>query len=176
MSTGSLRIAVDMDEVIVDTYQSQMNWLSSTYADAINIPEGAVLEDHLSSQQLSALEDMMHEGLVFRDMAPMENAVEVLAALSERHEVFICTAAMEYPNSLAHKYDWVLRYLPFFDPLKLVFCGYKKIVHADVLIDDTPRQFDGFLGQPLLFNAPSNRDVTGIDRVLNWREIEARFL
>jgi 5'(3')-deoxyribonucleotidase len=78
---------------------------------------------------------------------------------------------MEYPESFAAKYDWLKTHFPFINELNFVFCGDKSIIHADYLIDDTPKHLDTFVGEGLLFNALHNINAKGYQRVYNWKDI-----
>lgn len=115
----------------------------------------------------------MQKGVFFANVAPMPGAAEAVAALSERHEVFVATAAMEYPASCAHKVAWMARHLPMVDPLNLVLCGDKSIVAADVLIDDSPRHFDGFAGAGVCFTALHNMGAEVAWRLDRWPDAAA---
>ena len=63
---------------------------------------------------------------------------------------------MEVPSSFADKFQWMEKNFPFIPPSRIVFCGDKNIVNADVLIDDRSRHFKGFRGTGILFTAPHN--------------------
>jgi len=67
-------------------------------------------------------------------------------------------------------------YFPGVADSHIVFCGIKRVIAADYMIDDHARHFDGFLGQGLLFSAPHNIDEQRYPRLRDWREIETRFL
>src|SRR5262245_64561198 len=108
---------------------------------------------------------------------PVVEASQLLVLeLPEMHEVFIATAAMEYPGSFAAKFQWLGRHFPFIPPSRIVFCGDKSILSADYLIDDNDRHFHHFRGQGVLFTAPHNLNVTGYPRVNGWVEVKRMFL
>ena len=46
---------------------------------------------------------------------------------------------MEFPNSLREKYDWLAEHFPFITWEQIIFCGSKKAVTADYMIDDYPK-------------------------------------
>jgi 5'(3')-deoxyribonucleotidase len=96
--------------------------------------------------------------------------------LAQAHEVFIATAAMEYPGSFAAKFRWLSEHFPFIRPGQIVFCGDKSILSADYLIDDNDRHFPRFRGQGILFSAPHNLNVTGYPRANGWVDVERMFL
>jgi 5'(3')-deoxyribonucleotidase len=111
----------------------------------------------------------------FEDLDLMPGAQEVLRALAPRFEIFIATQAMVVPNSLGPKYRWLQRHFPFIPPTNYIFCGDKKILRADYLIDDQVYNLQSFEGQGLLFTAPHNLTATGFVRVNNWQDVADYF-
>ena len=74
----------------------------------------------------------------------MLGSKEILPLLIPSYEVFITTAAMEYPTSFAAKYEWIKEHFPFFPDSHIVFCGDKSIIAADFLVDDNVHHFGRF--------------------------------
>ena len=62
-------------------------------------------------------------------------------------------------------------FFPFLTWHQIVFCGSKKILNADYLVDDNPINFEGFVGQGLLYTAHHNLNETRFPRVNNWAEV-----
>ena len=81
------------------------------------------------------------EPTFFRDLAVMKDSQEVIKELSEYYEIFITTAAMEFPTSFTAKYEWLKEHFSFLNDMNFVFCGDKSIINADYLIDDNVRHF-----------------------------------
>jgi 5'(3')-deoxyribonucleotidase len=119
---------------------------------------------------------LVHEPGFFEDLDVIEGSREAVLELTRHYEVFIASAAMEVPNSLAAKYRWLRRHFPFIPPSHVVFCGDKSVLDADYLIDDTPRQLRRFRGTPVLFSAPHNRDAAGYLRAADWDEVRRLLL
>ena len=105
----------------------------------------------------------------------MPGRQEVVATLTQRHEFFVTTAAMDYPTSFTAKYEWLREHFPFILDSHIVFRGDKGIIAADYLIDDSPYNFERFTGQGLLFTAPYNVHDTRYPRVHNWYEAASYF-
>lgn len=61
---------------------------------------------------------------------------KVLKKIFEKHDVFIASAAMQYPNSLEEKSDWLYEHVPLVQWKKRILCGDKHKLKGDVLIDD----------------------------------------
>lgn len=112
----------------------------------------------------------------FRTMEVNENSQEVVKKLNEKYEVFIVSSAMEFPNSLPEKLEWLAEHFSFLHWKQFVFCGSKKIVHGDYMIDDLPHNLEAFNGEKLLYTAPHNMQFNHFQRVNNWKEVGERFL
>lgn len=115
----------------------------------------------------------------FRTTEVMEDSQEILQKLNEKYEVFIVSAATEFPQSLTEKQSWLNEYFPFITWQQMVFCGSKRIIHADIMIDDHFKNLNDFTGQlSILFNQPHNAyaDNGRHTRVMNWKEIAALLL
>ena len=173
-----MRIAVDMDEVLADTLTGELEWLYQEYGHQLT-PEqiaGRPLADLVPEMPYRRLQEIQLEGNFFADLPVMEGSKVGMRELTEEHEVFIATAAMEYPGSFTAKFQWLARHFPFIPPSHIVFCGDKSILSADYLIDDNARYFRRFRGQGILFTAPHNLYVTGYPRVNGWVEVRRMFL
>jgi len=96
--------------------------------------------------------------------------------MNNRYEIFIVSAAMEFPNSLKDKLEWLLENFPFFTWKQLVLCGDKKLMAGDFMIDDHARNLVHFTGKPYLYTSAHNLHVTGYERLNNWEEAAKIFL
>ncbi len=172
------RIAIDMDEVIADAVAEHILRYNRDHDAKITKDDlhGKWLWDVVSLDHHPALESYLRSEDFFEVLNVMPDAQRVLEALQRKYEVFIATAAMEFPTSFMPKFRWLERHFPFIPPSHIVFCGNKSIIHADYLIDDNPRQLRFFSGEGILFESPHNVAVTGFRRVKSWREVEEMFL
>lgn len=171
------RIAIDMDEVIADAAEKHLKLYNQHFKETIMIDdiEGKKLRDlrpHLESE----IKSFFAEPTFFRDLNVIEGSQEVIKKLSQHYEIFITTAAMEFPSSFTAKYEWLKEHFSFLSDMNFVFCGDKSIIHADYLIDDNVRHFQRFSGQGILFTASHNMHETGYVRVNNWNEVQDYFL
>ncbi|MBX3740318.1 MAG: hypothetical protein KF712_04960 [Akkermansiaceae bacterium] len=172
------RIAIDMDEVMADTLAKRLAIYRTEFGEELlrESLHGVDIYDAISEERREAVRAQLFIPGFFREIPVMEGAADVIRELLEHHEVFIATAAMEYPHSFTEKYGWIKEHLPFFPDHNIVFCGDKSIIHADFLIDDSPRHFERFAGQGILFDAPHNAKEDRYPRVRNWSEVRMRFL
>jgi 5'(3')-deoxyribonucleotidase len=173
-----VRIAIDMDEVIVDLLPKLLRVYNEAFGERLTRDQisGCSLDEAVPDARRAAARALIDEPSFFADPEPMPGSIEVVRELCQRYDVFIASAAMEVPTSLAAKFQWLQRHLPFIPPSHLVFCGDKGIVDADFLIDDTPRHFLKFRGTGILFDAPHNRRIEGYRRVRDWADVRRLFL
>ncbi|WP_197076675.1 5' nucleotidase, NT5C type [Hymenobacter terrenus] len=167
------RLAVDMDEVIADAISRFQEWYGRDFQLELTreAMHGKRLVDAVAPEHQAALRAYPSTEGFFRDLPVIKDSQEVLAELAQRYELFITTAAMEFPGSFLDKYNWLQQHFPFISWRNFVFCGDKSILNADYLIDDNAYNFDGFRGEGLLFDAPHNVHETRFRRVHNWREV-----
>lgn len=173
------RVLVDMDEVIADTTLAMINWYKQQFGGDINYAkmlEGASLVKGFPEEHQAIVRQQLYEPGFFRNLPVIENSVEVLKEMNKKYEVFIVSAATEFPNSLKEKYDWLQENFPFFTWQQLVLCGSKKLMHGDFMIDDHARHLLLFNGKPYLFSAPHNLNENHFDRLKNWKEVAEVFL
>jgi 5'-nucleotidase len=109
-------------------------------------------------------------------MLPNEQSQEILEKLNRKYEVFIVSAAMQFPQSLPEKLEWLNEHFDFFTWKQIVFCGSKTVVHGDFMIDDLPHNLEKFNGEKFIFTAPHNKHYNHFNRLNNWREVGERFL
>lgn len=176
--TRKTRIAVDMDEVIADAIARFQEWYLRDYQLELTLEQlqGKRAAEVVAPEHQAAVRDYVNQEGFFRDLPVIQDSQEVLRRMSERYELFIATAAMEFPNCFRDKYDWLQQHFSFIPWPNYVFCGDKSIINADYLIDDNTFNFVDFRGEGILFSAPHNRHETGYRRVNNWQEVGALFL
>ena len=144
-------IIIDMDEVIADPMGAMINWYEKKYINKVsydNIKEGSWLKAFPDEHHALVLDKLYSPGF-FRDLPVMDDAVDVLKEMNSRYEIFIVSAAMEFPNSLKDKHDWLLEYFPYFTWRQLVLCGDKRMIMGDHMIDDHLKNLVHFKGNKL---------------------------
>ncbi len=173
-----LRIAIDMDETIVDILPKHLRLYNEAFGENLTIADlgQKELEHFVPKDRAEATERMILDRSFFRDLPFLPEARETVKALAERHEVFIATAAMDVPTSFDAKYAWLREQMPFIPTSHIIFCGDKGALDMDVLIDDRARHFARFRGKGLLFDAPHNRDEKRYARVKDWAEVRRLLL
>lgn len=169
-----------MDEVLANTSKKIFQVVNELgYSISEEKLRGTSIWTTLDSNVLHHLGQKINKPGFFRDLEVMESAVSVVKELSEHYDIYIATAAMEVPHSFMDKYEWLQEHFPFLNPQYFIFCGNKKVVHADYLIDDTIAQLDAFTGTGgtgILYKAYHNEGIaTEHMKMNNWIEIQNHF-
>jgi 5'-nucleotidase len=168
-------IAVDMDGVLANVLERFLE------LDALDTGRRKTLAEIDGLPELEAFthvrEYVIRKGF-FRSLPVMPGSQAALEKLNRAYEVFIVSAATEFPLSLHEKYGWLSEHFPFISWEQMVFCGSKRIVRADIMVDDHLKNLDPFPGTTYLFSAPHNSRVQSEKhiRVNNWLELERRLL
>jgi 5'-nucleotidase len=172
------RVIIDMDEVIADPMGEMIGWYKENYGldvDWDKMLVGSWLNGFPEQHQLLVKERLMSPGF-FRRLPVMEDSIDVLREMNKRYEIFIVSAAMEFPESLKDKLEWLMEHFPFFTWRQLTLCGSKDLVFGDFMIDDHVKNLKNFKGKQYLFTAAHNLEITGYDRINNWKEAGEIFL
>lgn len=171
------RLIVDMDDVLADATGQFINYYEKEFGVRVersvlnNKDEGEGFPDHHS-----VLRQFPYRVNFFRDMHPNENSQAVMEKLNKKYEVFIVSAAMEFPQSLSEKLEWLKKYFAFLSWKQFVFCGSKAVVYGDYMIDDLPHNLERFNGEKFIFDQPHNMQITNFKRVMDWKDIESLLL
>lgn len=172
MTDRKQTIAIDMDGVIADTVTNFLIWYERDHGIKldksvfIGKPESEALPDR-------AVRKYVVTPGFFRSVPVMAGAREALLELSKNFEVFIVSAAMEFPQSLSEKQEWLGEHFEFISWRNIVFCGDKSIIGTDFMIDDHLKNLDSFTGKPILYTAEHNIHSNTYERVNNWPEAVA---
>ncbi|HEY6184131.1 MAG TPA: SemiSWEET family transporter [Terriglobales bacterium] len=168
-----LRIAVDMDEVIADSFSKHLRHYNEQTGEKLTheMVTRKGLKPLIPDHHRETYNRVPFADNFFGDLEVIDGSRAALEKLSEKHDVFITSAAMDVPTSFDAKYKWLEQHFPFIPPARIVFCGDKHIINADVLIDDRSRHFKKFRGIGILFTAPHNASEAAPLRANNWDEV-----
>ena len=176
--TPNMVIFIDMDDVLADTYGKHIEPYNQAYSKNLTKDEfnGGQVWQNVPEEHQESIHRHVHEPGFFRSLEPITDSIEIVEALSKKHEVYIASAAMQFPNSLLEKSEWLDEFMPFIDWQHRILCGHKFILRGDLLIDDRAYNLEKFKGDTLLFTSPHNIHVNGYDRVHSWQEVADRLL
>jgi len=173
MNTKKPTIAIDMDGVLADVESHYIAYYYQEYG--VRIPPSA-LQGKPESEGFpdkTAVRRFLQMPGFFSTVPVMEDAVETVRYLMDHFDVYIVSAAMEFPFSLFEKREWLQQYFPFISWKKIIFCGDKSRIDTDYMIDDHCKNLDFCKGKPILFHASHNIDIDRHQRVHNWQEVRS---
>ncbi|NKI31978.1 5' nucleotidase, NT5C type [Croceivirga thetidis] len=173
-----MTIFVDMDEVLADTYQAHIDIYNSEFGTSFTKKDadGKDFWKCVPVENQQSVKDHAWQKDFFKNLKVMENSQEILKELSAQNEVYIASAAMQFPNSLKEKSDWLDEHFPFIDWRYRILCGHKHILKGDVLIDDRPFHLERFTGRSIIFTSPHNVNTKEFERASTWLEIAEKLL
>lgn len=158
-----------MDGVLADVYQQFIRFEFRESGRLMTV------EDAIGNDEVTAFPNgrkHVNEKGFFRTVPVMKDAVEGLRYLNGKYDVFIVSAAVEFPNSLQDKYDWLAEFFPFITWKQIIFCGNKQPITGDVMIDDHPKNLDYFSGKRIIFSQPHNAGKNNhYTRMNAWSEV-----
>lgn len=173
-----MTIFVDMDDVLADTYGKHIELYNKEHDKSLSLSE--ITQGEVWQNVPDIHQDSIHRHVLtpnfFRDLMPIQDSIQVMEALCVKYDVYIATAASQFPNSLKEKSDWLDDYFPFISWHHRIYCGHKFILQGDLLIDDRAYNLKRFKGDTLLFNSPHNIHETEFKRVGSWMDIAKLLL
>lgn len=173
-----MTLFIDMDEVMADTYGAHIEIYNRDYQECLT-HEACLGNEVWQTIPVDRQESVrQHASTIgfFRELSPIADSQKVIRELSQKYEVYIASAAMQFPNSLIEKSEWLDEHFPFIPWQNRILCGHKHILHGDILIDDRSYNLEDFKGRGLLFTSPHNVHSNGFERVDNWLEVAEKLL
>jgi len=171
-------LAVDMDEVIADPVKKMRSWYERDYGIWLSDEQihGKDMKEAVPPEQSYIFHEYLNTPGFFRDLDVLPGAQDVLEKLNREYDLFIVSAAMEFPNSLKDKFDWLADHFPFITWHQICLCGSKSLVQTDILVDDRIRNFSRFYGRKILFAAHHNVFVKGYEKAIGWEGVASLLL
>lgn len=169
------RLAVDMDGVLADVYEQFFRYDEKDFGKRRPLSDVVGVEERKAFPYIN---QYVYQKGFFRTAPIVENCQPILAELNKNYEVFIVSAAMEFPQSLPEKLEWLNEHFSFLSWQQIVFCGSKTIIDADIMIDDHFKNLDAFNGTTILFTQPHNQltNEGRHKRADSWQEIASMLL
>jgi len=171
MNRKKKTIAIDMDGVLADVETQFELWYERDYGMKIERSARLGVPESEGFPDKGAVRKFVYTPGFFRTIPLMTGAVEAVQQLMEHYEVYVVSAAMEFPQCLSEKREWLDEHFPFIDWRNIVFCGDKSIIDTDYMIDDHCKNLDFFKGKAIMFDAPHNSEKTHHVRVKSWAEV-----
>jgi len=166
-------IAIDMDGVLADVEDQILNWYKEETGIIMTRQDMKGKQEEELFPDRTILRKILNKPGFFRTLPVMDGAKEAVAKLMEEYDIYIVSAAMEFPLSLFEKREWLTEHFPAISWKNIVFCGDKSIIDTDYLIDDHCKNLDFCKGKPLMFTAFHNVDKDHHQRISQWNEVVA---
>jgi 5'-nucleotidase len=167
-----------MDGVLADFHEGVWNHLEKRVSVITRFPKPKP-EDVLEFYAEDLYDDPWFKKVVreiqrsegfFKNLPPINGAIDALHEIEKEFEVFICTAPLlENPTCTNEKLAWVDEHLGGDWIRRTIITKDKTIVDADFLIDDKPLitgANESPIWQRLIFDQPYNKNTVG--RRINW--------
>lgn len=139
-----LRLVCDADGILTDCVPYWLKLLSERYGTKATVADIDQWSLHKCGDLRTLTTDQVYGPLseegFFRNMKPLPGAIENLKKLfDDGHEIFIVTSPSS-SVSAKEKLEWFAEHTPWLPQanVMLVNMKYKKLIGADVVIDDNP--------------------------------------
>ena len=174
-------ILFDQDGVLANYTKGHLDAIAREFPELRRLAVSDITRfetsDHFPASYRSQIEAITLRPGFFRNLEPMEGALDALKQLlADEYDVRICTAPKKiFDNCVAEKFAWVKHYLGQKFVERIVLTRDKTLVHGDILVDDKP-EVTGVCTpawRHVLYDQPYNRHVWGKDRLTweNYKEV-----
>lgn len=164
-------IAIDMDGVLADVEAHFITWYHRDYGQKFTKRDLLGRSEENAFPEKGMVKKFASSENFFRSAPVMKGAIEAVKELQKTYDIYIVSAAMEFPQSLVEKRAWLDQHFPFIEWKKIIFCGDKSIINTDIMIDDHLKNLDHFKGETIMFSAFHNVNFTHHQRADNWQEV-----
>jgi 5'(3')-deoxyribonucleotidase len=160
-----VRIIVDLDEVIV-------NFIDPLLLRHYKNTGEKLTRDDITDWQLEPelIKIFMEEEGFFLPLSPFLGAIPALKFLSKEHRIIIATSHSGVPRIAMEKMAWIKVYLPWLAK-DAIITENKSNIRGDMIIDDSVRNLQHFLGVTVVMDRPYNRHYDADERVYDWDDI-----
>lgn len=162
-----------MDGVLADTETHFMDWYEKEHGVRVTWEERLGVLESEGFPDKTAIRRYVFTPGFFRTIPVMPGAIEAVKTLMEDYEIYIVSAAMEFPQCLSEKREWLTEHFPFISWKNIIFCGDKSVIATDYLIDDHCKNLDFCKGKAIMFDAPHNANYHHHVRVKSWTDVLA---
>lgn len=176
-----MRIICDLDSIVFDVMTPWLDEVNRRFGDNLTIADIDSWNWHEKSRGGFKIYDIIAEPGFFRNLKPLDGAIEGVRKLIERgHDVFIVSAC-DTPFAAAEKVESVREHLPFISNRRLIFAHEKHLLNADCIIDDGPHNAEAYRvvhpdSKILTIGYPYNQGHPAYDVISgDWRDTKAAW-
>ena len=118
-----MRILIDMDDVMADAVARFLDWYERDFGVRYTKTDlyGTKLHLIVPHEHRRIVKQYPHQKGFFKDLPLIENSREVVEELNNRFEVYVASAALEFPLSLQDKNEWLDQHFPFIHWKRRIF-------------------------------------------------------
>ena len=170
-------LAVDMDEVLADSIGLVLEQYNKAYHTTWSKFDlfGKTVYDCFPPSHIPFIKQQQNSEAFYQEVSIIDGAQEGIAMLSKKYDIYIVSAALEFPNSLASRCVFIEKNFPEITLKKLIFCAKKSLIKADFLLDDMPENLIEFGSKGFLFTAYHNAKINYLNRLNSWEEVVEKF-
>ena len=176
-----LKIGIDLDDVINNLGEVWVDTYNRMYGDNLKVEDIKTWEIQNYAKYGMRVFDALKVPGVCQRLSIQPGARQTIEWMQKFADVYIVTAT--YPENFLDKVNWLNEHLPTMNPKNIIVCHHKHLIELDYLIDDSPKNMNGFKGKYILFTKPWNEYLTEYKhypqaenkRVNNWEDIDIFF-
>jgi 5'-nucleotidase len=175
-------VCVDVDGVCADLLPAWLQKYNSDYDDNLT-PEDITewnLHPFVKPECGEKIYKYLHDSDLYLSVQTIPGALRGVQMLRElNHRVIFLTACVGAEMAAA-KIDWMfdhgfLHTPRYFGMSDLIIAKEKRLIRADVLVDDYPENLREFWGEKILFDAPYNKDAK-YNRANDWAGVVTKIM
>lgn len=170
---SDLTVLVDMDSILVNLDEKWYANYNERYDDALTHERVVSWDTHLYVKEACGkkIYDILKEPGFYLDLRPLPGAIAGIEALRDNGcNIVVATSAMNNFGIMRDKISWLEKHLPWLNASNIFLGSDKRLLYANVMIDDGPHNIKDFLvtnplGQGCTIGYPYNRELIGVRRV-----------
>jgi len=166
-------LAIDIDDVLADSMSRILFLYNNEFGTSIKKSDldGKTIYDILPPEHIPVIKRYQNEKGFFTEVDLIEDSKEVVNKLSEKYNIYIVSSALEFPNSLPDRFNFIMRHFPFVSWRNIIFCGDKRMIKIDMIIDDMIENLSGLNEKGFLFTAYHNLNIYHPNRIDSWSTV-----
>ena len=160
IQNSDITILIDIDDVLNNLCDAWIKWLNNKHKTKIK-PEDVTTWDlksvypELNAKQIY---EPFSSDQFWKTVTPRFDAIKYVNQLySEGYNIYLCSST--YYKNIVPKFEYIIqKYFPYIDWNHVIIASNKKMIKADILIDDGIHNLEGGSYTKILMTAPHNKN------------------